>query len=168
MATEALKSTIVTNADASIQTLNKKGLSGGVVKIERGTIPLTNGADIGSTYRFARIPSRARIVAVKLYCDAVTTCAADFGLYRTAADGGAVVDADAFASAQSLATAILTGTEIQHESGVYGIEDSESQLWQIAAATSDPNIMYDITATLTAAAGSAGDVTVHVLYTDGD
>ena len=169
MAVVNTKSTVITNADATTNTLNKKGLSGGVVKVARGTVETANGDDIASVYRFCRLPSRARIVMVKLYSDDVgTTTIADFGLYRTAADGGAVVDADAFGSAVSLKDGAISGTEIQHESAVYGVEDVEQQLWQIAGASTDPNIDYDVCATLTAAADAAGTVSLLVFYTDGD
>lgn len=168
MAVVNVKSTVITNADASIQTLNKKGLDNGIVKIARGTVETTNGDDIASKYRFCRLPSRARIVSIQLWSDDIgTTTIADFGLYRTAADGGAVVDADCFASAVSLKDGAVAGTMIHHESAVYGVEDVEMQLWEIAAATSDPNIMYDVTATLTAAADAAGTISLLVFYTDG-
>jgi hypothetical protein len=162
MAVVAVKSNQVTNADASPRVLNNGSTAGGVVHEFVATVALANGDDIASTYRFMRVRSSDRVSAVKLYCDAVTTCAGDFGLYRTAADGGAVVDADFFASAQSLAAAITTGTEIQHESAVYGVEDIEKPLWSGLGLSTDPGIDYDIALTLTAAAASAGDVSLKV------
>lgn len=162
MAVVTLKSAQVTNADASPRVLNDGKTAGGVVHEFVATIAAALGDDIGSTYRFMRVRSSDRVSAVKLYCDAITTCAGDFGLYRTAADGGAVVDADFFASAQSLAAAITTGTEIQHESAVYGVEDIEKPLWSGLGLSADPGIDYDITLTLTAAAASAGDVSLKV------
>lgn len=169
MAVVNTKSTLITNADNTTYTLTKKDLAAGVVKVARATVETANGDDIASVYRFFRLPSRARVVSLQLYSDDIgTTTIADFGLYRTAADGGAVVDADAFASAVSLKDGAVSGTEIQHESAVYGVEDVETQLWQIAAATTDPNIMYDVCATLTAAADAAGTISLVCLYTDGD
>lgn len=169
MAVVNVKSTAVTNADATTHTLNKKGLTGGVVKVARGTVETTNGDDIASVYRFCRLPSHARIVMIQLWSDDVgTTTIADFGLYRTAADGGAVVDADAFGSAVSLKDGAVAGTMIHHESAVYGVEDVEQQLWQIAGASTDPQVDYDVCATLTAAADAAGTVSLLVFYTDGD
>jgi hypothetical protein len=169
MAVVNLKSTAITNADATTYTLNKKGLTGGVVKVARGTIETGAADDIASVYRFARLPSHARIVMIQLWSDDIgTTGTADFGLYRTAADGAAVVDADAFASAVVLDSGAIAGTMIHHESAVYGVEDIEQQLWQIAAATADPQVMYDVCATLTEATDAAGTVSVLVFYTDGD
>jgi hypothetical protein len=99
-----------------------------------------------------------------VYCDAITSATADFGVYQTTANGGAVVDADAFGSAVSLATAITTGTNILHESGVLDISEIEQPLWQILGLSSDPGIDYDIVATLTAAATASGTLTVRVSY----
>lgn len=162
MAVVALKSNQVTNADASPRVLNNGSTAGGVVHEFVATIAAANGDSIGSTYRFMRVRSSDRVSAVKLYCDAITSGAGDVGLYRTAADGGAVVDADFFASAQSIASAITTGTEIQHESGVYGIEDIELPLWSGLGLSADPGVDYDIVVTLTAATTAAGDVSLKV------
>jgi len=169
MAVVNTKSTAITNADSTTYTLNKKGLSGGVVKVARGTIETANGDDIASVYRFARLPSSARIVMIQLWSDDIgTTGTADFGLYRTAADGGAVVDADAFASAVVLDSGAIAGTMIHHESALYGVEDIEQQFWLVAGASTDPQVMYDVCATLTEATDAVGTVSLLVFYTDGD
>lgn len=167
MGVVAVKSTVVTNADATPATLNKLGLSGGAIKRSVGTVETTNGDDIGSTYRICRVHSSWYIDQVKLYSDDIgTTTIADFGLYRTAADGGAVVDADFFGSAVSLKDGAVAGTEIQHESAVYGVEDIEKPIWSALGLTSDPGVWYDVTATLTAAADAAGTISLRVTYVD--
>jgi hypothetical protein len=166
MAVVALKSTAITNAAAQPRVLNSANIEKGNLRESVGTIAAANGDSIGSVYRFARVRSSDRVSAVKLYCDAVTSGAMDVGLYL--ADGGAVVDADFFASAQSIASAILTGTEIQHESGVYGIEDIELPLWVGLGLSADPMVSYDIAGTLTAATTAAGDVSLKVQLTSGE
>lgn len=135
-----------------------------------GVIELANGDSIGSTYRMVRVPSNARIVRVAICCDAITSGAADIGLYRTAADGGAVVDADFFASAQSIATALLANTDVTHEAGGSGnqngeIANAEKRLWEVLGLTSDPGIFYDIALTLTAATTAAGTVVLRARWT---
>jgi hypothetical protein len=164
MAVVTIKSGPITNRDASPRVLNNQGLNGGLDKTARGTIE-TNGTDsIGSTYIFCSIPSNAFIKDILLSCDGNnTTGAADIGIYRSTEDGGAVVDADLFASAQSIATA-LTRSSIVHESGVFGIEDVETPLWSLAGESSDPNVMYDIVLTLTAADDAADTVSLEVTY----
>ena len=167
MAVVNTKATVVTNGDASSNTLTKLGIAGGRLKRVVGTVETANGDDIASTYRICRVHSSWYIDTVKLYSDDIgTTTFADFGIYKTAADGGAVVDADFFGSAVSLKDGAISGTEIQHESAVYGVEDIEQPLWQALGLTADPGIWYDITATLTAAADAAGTISLRVTYVD--
>lgn len=166
MAVENLKSSVITNADATPVVLNNARLAGAPVREAIGTKQASASASIGSTYRLARIPSNARISEVILSCDAFdTTGAADVGIYQTADNGGAVVDADFFASAVVLTTA-LPNTAVTHESGVFGIEDVEKPLWEALGLTADPQRDYDVALTLTAAngAGATPDVTLRVRY----
>lgn len=168
MAVVTTKSTAVTNADAASQTNNSQKIAGGRLREDVGTLEAVSGDSIGSIYRLARVKSGSRISQVLLSCDAITTCAGDVGIYDIASvNSGAVVDADFFASAQSLATA-LVNTDVTHESGVFGVEDVEQPLWQALGLSADPNKLYDIAVTLTAAAGSAGTVSMKVRYVDGN
>ena len=155
--------TVITNADASPIVLNKAQLSKGLIHTAVGTLEAVSGDSIGSTYRFARVRTSDRIASIKLYCDAITTCTADVGCYRTGADGGAVVDADCWGSAVSLASAITTGTEVQFEAAVvFEIAHIERQVWQVLGYATDPGYVVDIVLTLTAAAGSAGTISLRV------
>lgn len=166
MAVVNTKASAVTAADAG--TAVKKNLTAGVLKECAGTLEAVSGDSIASVFRLARVPSNARISRVLLSCDAITTCAGDVGIYDVAAvNSGAVIDADFFASAQSLATA-LANTDVTHESGVFGVEDIEQPLWQALGLSADPGKQYDIAVTLTAAAGSAGTVSLKVAYVDGN
>lgn len=158
--------TAVTNADSvNPQTNNKTKLAEGRVKTHVGTVEAANGDSIGSTYRLARVYTGWRIDQVKLACDAITTCAGDVGVYDVASAGGAVIDADFFASAQSLASAIGF-TDVTHESAVYGIEDVEQSLGTALGLSADKWV--DIAVTLTAAAASAGTVSLKVYAVDGN
>lgn len=166
MAVEALKSSVITNADATPPVLSNARLAHCSMLEAVGTKQASASASIGSTYRLCRIPSNARVSEVILSCDAFdTTGAADIGVYQTAANGGAVVDADFFASAVVLTTA-LPNTAVTHESGVFGIEDVEKPLWEALGLSADPQRDYDIALTLTAAngAGATPDVTLRVRY----
>lgn len=166
MAVEALKSSVITNADATPVVLNNARLSAATLKEAVGTKQASASASIGSTYRLCRIPSNARVSEVILSSDAFdTTGAADVGIYQTADNGGAVVDADFFGSAVLLTTA-LPGTDVTHESGVFGIEDVEKPLWEALGLSADPQRDYDVALTLTAAngAGATPDVTLRVRY----
>lgn len=159
---------VVTTNAATITALNAKQRAavtdhGGRVRSISATVELANGDSIGSTYRLARVPSHARVKSIWLQCDAITSGAADIGLYRTAADGGAVVDADAYASAQSLASAIKT-SPIDVAWEARDIAAALNRVWQDAGLTADSKTEYDITATLTADTAAAGTLTLHVEY----
>lgn len=167
MAVVTTKSTAITNRDATPPVKNGLQLGPRPLYEQVATVELANGDSIGSKLVLMSLPSNARMSALWLLCDAITSGAADFGIYRTTADGGAVVDADVFASAQSIASAITTGTNILHESGVTDIAYIEKPLWQLLGLTADPNVMYDLVATLTAATTAAGTLTVRVSYTQG-
>lgn len=170
MAVVTTKAAVPTNRDASPRVLSNASLAAGAMRQAIGFVEAVNGDSIGSKYIMCTIPSNAFGEIVKLYCDAITTCAADIGIYRTTGDGGAVVDVDFYASAQSLAAAITTGTEVQHEAdatdaGVgFGLADLEKPLWQRLQLTRDPQIDYDVVLTLTAAAGSGGTAGLRVMY----
>lgn len=157
------KSTQITNRDASPTTMTNASLAGGSLKSFAGVVAAGNGDDIASKYIFGSIPSNARVHKLLLMCTAITSAAMNIGLYRTTGDGGAVVDADFFASAQSIASA-LTGTEVTHEAGVYDVTKVEMPLWQALGLTSDPGVMYDVVGTLTAATTAAGTVAIKAEY----
>jgi hypothetical protein len=163
MAVVNTKSTSITNVDAG--DLNADYKTRGPIREAVETLEAVSGDSIASTYRMVRVWSGWRVTDVILDCDAITTCAADIGLYRTAADGGAVVDADFFASAQSLATA-LNSQNVTNESGVVDIANKGKRLWEMLALTADPGVWYDVVVTLTAAAGSAGTVTLRVRFAE--
>jgi hypothetical protein len=174
MAVVNVKATAVTNGDASSQTVNALKIDGGRIRGRVGTVEAANGDSIGSTYRVARVKSGDRISRVLLSCDAITTCAGDVGIYDIASvNSGAVVDADFFASAQSLAAA-LVNSDITHEADAadagagFGLADVEKPLWQALGLASDPGKQYDVVVTLTAAAASAGTIAIKVEYVDGN
>jgi len=156
MAVVNVKGTIITNRDATPRVLSPAGLSRGVVKSSQDYVAVTSGDSIASVYRILpNIPGNAYMLDLLLSCTAITTCAGDIGVYRTTADGGAVVDVDLFATAQSLAAA-LEKTRVLREATTITIATQNSPLWSLLGYTSDPGYEFDICITLTAAAGSAG------------
>ena len=159
MAVVAVKSTLVTNADATPAVLNNPRVDGGYERIEVSTVAITSGDTTASTYRMFRVPSNAVMTDLRIYApDIGTTTAADIGLYRTAKDGGAVQDADFFASAVSLNGGAINGTDVLHEAAVFTIANSGKELWEALALTSDPSVFYDVALTLTGDADAAGTV----------
>lgn len=164
MATVSISSTHITNRDASPRTLSNSLISQARLLESVATLESTAADDIGSIYKFVEIPSSARVSDVLLTCDSTgTTGLADIGLYDTTDNGGAVVDADLFASAQAL-TSALDKTSVLHESGVFGKDEVEKRLWEVLGLSEDPKKNYDICATLTEATISAATLSVHVRY----
>lgn len=161
MAVVAVKAPSITTLDAG-RPVNVTTF-GGRVRNQVETLDLTNGDSIGSVYRFFRVKSNWRPLVLSIKCDAITTCAGDIGLYQTAGNGGAVVSATTFATAQSLATAITTAeNNMLYEAG--DIINIQKRFWEWAGASADSQIYYDIALTLTAAAGSAGTVSMALTY----
>jgi hypothetical protein len=164
MAVEFRKSSLVTNADAVPAVLNNPRVDGGHERTKVATISVVNADSIGSVLRLFRVPSNAVVTDLRVYCPAIAGAVTDIGLYRTAKDGGAVVDADFFASAQAL-TSALNGTDVLHEAAVFTIANSGKELWDALSLTSDPSVFYDVAMTLTGAATATGTVKVLGRYT---
>ncbi|MDG9783874.1 hypothetical protein [Metapseudomonas otitidis] len=174
MAVVNVKSTAVTQGDAAQQSNISQRISGGRLRERVGTAEAANGDSIGSTYRLARVNSGDRISRVLLSSDAITSGAGDIGIYDIASvNAGAVVDADFFGSAVSIASAQVN-TDVTHEADAadagagFGLADVEKPLWQALGLTSDPGKWYDVAVTLTAAAGAAGTISLKVQYVDGN
>lgn len=100
-----------------------------------------------SIHRFCRVPSNARISQVLMSAaDASTAGAYHIGIYRTLADGGALVDVDLFASGLDLSAGSGLGNnfEVTHESGEYTLAETEDPLWLVLGLSVDPNVEYDV------------------------
>lgn len=158
MAVVNLKSTPVSNADASPIVITDASLAFGVVHKAKGVVLGVLSTDnIGSVYRFARVKSSDIIdQVVKRNTALGGSCTMDVGVYQTAERGGAVVDADLFGSAVSMVAADLVGTDVTHESGVYTILLREQRLWQLLGLTADPQREYDLAFTCVAVPASNG------------
>lgn len=166
MAVVNVKSNGISNRDAVPAVLSNPILNRSNLEEAEGNVAVTNGNSIASIFRLCSVPSNARISQLLLSCGAITSAAADVGVYqKTALDGsaGAVVSAAFFGSAVSIATA-LSNSDITNESGTYDIDLQEMPLWQALGLSSDPGLMYDICATLTAAATATGKLGLKVRY----
>lgn len=164
MAVVAVKSTLITNADATPAVLNSPRVDGAFERVKVATVAITSGDNTGSVYRMFRVPSNAVVTDLRIYSpDIGTTTISDIGLY--AADGGAVADADFFASALSLKDGALNGVDVLHEAAVFTIANSGKELWDALGLTSDPSVFYDVALTLTADADATATVKLIGRYT---
>lgn len=136
-------------------------LAGGKVRSFADTVEIAAADDDGSTFRIARVHSSWRIRSIRGYNDAITSGTAyEIGLYQTAENGGAVVDADAYASAVSMATASTAGVEYAFEAR--NIDKIQNRVWQDAGLTSDPNRYYDLVVTATTIGSAAGTLSFDI------
>lgn len=163
MAVVAVKSTSTTNRDAGNQSPSYVNAANDRSALD--TVAVTNGDSIASVFRVCRIPSNARISRVTLFCTAITSGAADVGLYQTATYGGAVVDADFFIAAQTIATAsgainVMNGNLLSGANSA----NRNKRVWEVLGLTSDPGRDYDVALTLTAAAAATGTAGLEVEY----
>lgn len=164
MAVVTLKSTQITNRDAT-PSVKSNGVQDAAIKHARGVVVGGAADSIGSTYLFCSVPSNARITSMRLSTTGTGTVGTmDIGLYKNTADGGAVVDADLFASAKAL-TVALEKSEVLFESTTITKANSEKALWEHLGLSSDPKLVYDVVGTLAAAVDAAHDMLLEVDYT---
>ena len=160
-----LTSTLISNIGAQPRVLNNAN-SGGIGEVQNtaAALAVTTSEVSTNVLRFVRVPSNARVVSVRAANTALGgTCAGDIGIYRTAEDGGAVVDADFFGSAVSFVSAAQP-TEQMGESAVNTPVLQCQPLWQALGLTADPRVMYDVAVTLTANVSSGGSVAISVSF----
>lgn len=163
MAVVSTKGTAITNRDATPRVLNNAAFAKGTPFFASDTVEIAAGDDDTSKFLFVTVPSNAVIASIKVFCDAITGGTSfDCGLYQTTENGGAAADADLFATAVSLATAITVGTEIRFEAA--DIAGCNLRVWQLLGLTSDPVRDYDIVLTANTVGTAAGTVSLQVLY----
>lgn len=162
MAVVTTKSAALTAMDNAASALPAARLAKSTMLAAFGKVEVANGDSIGSILKHCRVPSNCRVSQVLLRCSAITSAAADIGVYR--ADTGAVVDVDLFATAQSLAAALAVLTDVTNESTTITPVIAEQPLWQAAGLSADPGVMFDVCSTLTAAATAAGQAALEVRF----
>lgn len=145
-----VKSTWITNATAVPPVATDAAESVGTLK-EASSVATTLAAQAqNDIIRFVRVPSNARISEVLISAaDATTAGAINIGIYQTDDYGGAVVDADLFASALDLAGGPYENLDVTFESDEYTYAESGLPLWEVLGLTADPNREYDVAATVT-------------------
>lgn len=137
------KSTLATNATATPVVKTDPDEMGRA--FNRGTTYTVTASDTTSdVVLLFPIPTNMAIRALLFSTDgAATAGAGNFGLYtlNDAGDTATAVDADLFASAQAI-TSALTRSDITGEAGTVTINERFSPIWSVAGATSDPGGVY--------------------------
>lgn len=166
MAVVTTKSASITNRDASPSLLSNAAIAKGAMKKASGLVTAVNGDSIGSKYLFCSIPSNALVNSVLVSCpDIGTTGAMDLGLYKSTADGGAVVDADFFKAAIDTHSGALTKSEVVY-GNVITVANAEKRVWEALGLSADPGLVYDVVGTLTAAQDAGGAIMVEVFFAE--
>jgi hypothetical protein len=166
MAAEHLKSAVITNATATPLVLSNSVIANGRMHEGCGTVTPAAAAEANSTYRFCRVPSNCRISQVLLTAaDFTTAGAVNIGIYQTAENGGAVVDADLFASAVVMSGGPYENLDVTYESDEYTTAESEKMLWEVLGLSADSNREYDIAATVTTQFDGGQAMNLKVRYT---
>lgn len=151
MATNNTKSAAITGLDASPLVRANAWIHGGNLKHFTGLVEGGGTDSAGTTFRFFRVPSWMRIATLNLGNDAGGTSAkVDIGFYRIAAEGGAAVHTSILASAVSIATArpFTNVLYTSSDGAATKIDQAEKRIWELLGLTSDPNLEYDVVATV--------------------
>lgn len=167
MAVENLKSTPITNLDATPVVQNTAGDGAPASdQIESGFVTVSAAASIGSTYRLVRVPTKARMKHLFFESEAQGAGTVDLSLYYSdsTVDGtppavqGLIVPttgAQFFASLIAVAAIVQSIDEI-NESGNNPLPNRNKQLWDAAGLASDPGGYFDIVMVVTGAAITTG------------
>lgn len=176
MAVDHVKSTFITNLDASPAVMNTAGEgASGLTKTIEGSAVGVAASSIDATYQFVRVPSNCKVKKVWMESAAQAVGTIDIGVYfATDGQGGkplallaaAAISRTLFAAAYSVAAASQP-TEITNQSGNYTIDKRTQPLWQAAGLTADPGGFFDIVGTLaTAITTGGGRMGLTVQYID--
>lgn len=162
MAEVELKSTQITNDDATPPVLNDAILAGSRLVETVGHVQTNSDDSDNSEYLMVKVPSNARISQVLLsHDDSGTTGLANVGVFDLDGD---TVDEDLFGSAVDLNTAANEHVDVTFESGEYTIVESVKPLWEVLGESEDTNTSYILGLKLTEAVTAATDIVLKARY----
>lgn len=171
MAVANTKSTAISNADATPVVNNNRSNVRAPCYIAVETLEVAAADDDNSVYRFFRLPSNAVIYSIEILNDAIAGATAyHCGIWDTAANGGAVVDADVFASSVDINAGTTAWLELRFEAATTGpIEYADYELWRLldlGAATyaQDPQKEFDLCLQGATVGTAAGTITMRIMY----
>ncbi len=179
MATENLKSTAITNLDASPVVLGTAGKgASGILRSVNGYVTVSASMAAGSTYKLVRLPTTAKVKQVLFESEAQGAGAFNLSVYYSdsTTDGTAVANQGVivpttgdqfFASDIDCASAVVQGDKT-NEGGNYTLASRNKELWDALGLTSDPGGFFDIVAVVhtTAVTTGTGKLGVCVNYVE--
>jgi len=171
MAVVNVKSTLVTNADATPVVLSSSYQAFGNDTNETGVCAVAASDSAASVYRFFRIPSNARIIDLQVMNDALTSGTSyKGGVLFTAGDGGgvAVTGSDAILfSALSLVAARSAWTSVYFPAiaaGSGAVANTTLRIWELLGLTADTFKLYDLAITAVTPSSVLGNVALQLTY----
>ena len=177
MAVDHVKSTAITNLDATPVVPNTAGEGGPApLKFIDGYATAVASSSVGATYQLCRVPSNAKIKSIVFESEAQTAGKFDLGVFY-ATDGlgqkptallvAAAISAALFAAAIDCASAVAPTEKVGSTAG-YSLDKRTQPLWQAAGLASDPGGNFDIVASVitTAVTTGTGKFGIRVMYTD--
>jgi hypothetical protein len=174
MTTEALKSTPITNLDASPVTVNTAGEGApGRLQSVNGYVTVSASMAALSTYRLVRLPSNCKVKQVLFESEAQGAGKFQLGIYPSdsttdgtnAAAPNTATDVKFFADDIDCASAVAQSDKT-YSSGNYTLDKRNKALWDAVGLTSDPGGFLDVVATVhtTAVTTGTGKLGVCVNY----
>lgn len=183
MTTEALKSTPITNLDATPVVMPSSGQgASGMLRSVNGHVAATTGVTTGSTYRLCRFPTNACVKHVLLTNAALSTSTAadiDVAFSDSTTDGTpaslqgtipqvSAADNKLFGAAVAMASA-AKNSDVTF-SGTFTTDHQNIPMWQVLNAlgslgwTVDPGGFFDILVKTTATVTAGGDIAIEVQF----
>ncbi len=167
MGVVTVKATAVSNADQLYpKILSAPYLTKGAIFCAAGTLEVGSGDSIGSLYRFARIPSGARIHNMEIFSDAIAQfSSAKVGLYTPqdqSGNAGGVVSDALFGSGIDLSVQQTEPYDVIFNN--LGIENIEKRVWELLGLTADPCLFYDVTIKSVLQNGGTGTLSMRLEF----
>ena len=151
------------NLDSTPPVIPAVSVNGSRCRAIVDTVSVAAADDDTSVYRLARIHSSWIIPFILVFNDAITNGTSyDLGIYQTAENGGAVVSAQAYASAVTMASASTVGVNLAFEAR--DITKINNRVWQDAGLSADSNRFYDLGLGATTVGTVQGDISVFLQY----
>jgi hypothetical protein len=173
MAVEALKTTAITNLDASPIVANTAGYGApAILHSVDGYITVSAAASTTSTYRMVRLPTKA--IVKHLFFESQAQGAGKFNLSAyysdSATDGTSVANqgvivpttGDQFWASDIDCAAAVVSADYINESGNYPVNKRQKQLWDALGLTSDPGGFIDVVAVVHTTAVTTGTGNIYV------
>lgn len=163
-----INSTQIASLVASPSQRTDVRTNGGRVRNKIGTVTFAGTQSNDDVVRLFRVKSGDVITSLKLSTTASITGMTDvnFGLHTI--NGGAAVDDNLFKDARALNAVILNEELRIGAASALNVSTSGQAVYELLGLTEDPNLEYDVTATLIAAGSNTNGMALRMSYTAGD